>query len=58
MEQVKPFVAHKIMYFDEPVFVKRKKIATDNIPEIPVLKEIKRFEMPRERRKDIPELSH
>lgn len=57
MEQVKPFVAHKIMYFDEPVFVSRKKIATENIPEIPVLKEVKRWEMVRERRHDIPELN-
>jgi type IV secretion system protein VirD4 len=57
MEQVKPFVAHKIMYFDEPIFQKRKKISQDNIPDIPVLKVIERFELPREKRHDIPQIA-
>ncbi|KFX10708.1 Putative conjugal transfer protein TraK [Pectobacterium atrosepticum ICMP 1526] len=55
MEQVKAFVAHKIIYFDEPVFLERKKIATDNIPSIPVLKAIERYDIPRSKRTDVPE---
>mgnify|MGYP003365264738 CR=1 FL=1 len=57
MEQVKPFVAHKIIYFDEPVFLERKLVATSNIPEIPVLKSIERYELPRDKRRDIPEMA-
>lgn len=57
MEQVKPFVAHKIVYFDEPVFMERRKVATDNIPEIPVLETIERYELPREKRRDVPAMA-
>ncbi|EBW2146591.1 type IV secretory system conjugative DNA transfer family protein [Shigella flexneri] len=57
MEQVKPFVAHKIVYFDEPVFMQRRKVATDNIPEVPILGEFEVYELPREKRRDIPNVA-
>lgn len=37
MEKVKPFIADKIIYFDEPIFNERKNYASKNIPEIPTL---------------------
>lgn len=37
MEKVKPFIADKIIYFDEPAFAKRKEEAIQNIPNIPKL---------------------
>ncbi|MFQ0972240.1 type IV secretory system conjugative DNA transfer family protein [Gilliamella sp. BG6] len=37
MEKVKPFIADKIIYFDEPIFNERKDYSTKNIPEIPKL---------------------
>lgn len=33
----RPFVADKIVYFDEPYFIERKKYAETHIPNIPVL---------------------
>lgn len=37
MEKVKPFIADKIIYFDEPVFNERKNYSVQHIPEIPTL---------------------
>lgn len=37
MEKVKPFIADKIIYFDEPVLNDRKNFSTENIPTIPTL---------------------
>lgn len=37
MEKVKPFIADKIIYFDEPVFQSRKDYSVKNIPSIPLL---------------------
>ena len=37
MEKVKPFIADKIIYFDEPIFSERKEFSVKNIPEIPTL---------------------
>lgn len=37
MEKVKPFIADKIIYFDEPVFQTRKDYSVKNIPSIPLL---------------------
>ena len=37
MEKVKPFIADKIIYFDEPLFAVRKNYSLNNIPEIPLL---------------------
>jgi type IV secretion system protein VirD4 len=37
MEKVKPFIADKIIYFDEPIFIERKDYSIKNIPEIPTL---------------------
>lgn len=37
MEKVKPFIADKIIYFDESVFQNRKDYAIKNIPSIPLL---------------------
>lgn len=33
----RPFIADKIVYFDEPYFIERKKYAEAHIPDIPVL---------------------
>lgn len=33
----RPFIADKIVYFDEPYFIERKKYAETHIPDIPVL---------------------
>ncbi|EOO1516812.1 type IV secretory system conjugative DNA transfer family protein, partial [Escherichia coli] len=57
MEQVKPFVAHKIVYFDEPVFMERRKVATDNVPDVPILNDIEHYEIPRDKRRDIPSIA-
>lgn len=37
MEKVKPFIADKIIYFDEPVFQQRKDYSIKHIPKIPLL---------------------
>lgn len=37
MEKLKPVIANKIIYFDEPAFSKRKDEAIRNIPNIPLL---------------------
>ena len=37
MEKVKPFIADKIIYFDEPVFQQRKEFSLKHIPKIPFL---------------------
>ncbi|WP_109426995.1 type IV secretory system conjugative DNA transfer family protein [Aggregatibacter kilianii] len=37
MEKVKPFIADKIIYFDEAVFQERKDYSVKNIPAIPLL---------------------
>ncbi|MCK8336008.1 type IV secretory system conjugative DNA transfer family protein [Erwinia amylovora] len=58
MEQAKPFVAHKIVYFDEPVFMERRKTATDNIPDVPILGEFEYYELPRDKRRDIPSMAN
>ncbi|WP_439295225.1 type IV secretory system conjugative DNA transfer family protein [Lonepinella sp. BR2882] len=46
MEKVKPFIADKIIYFDEPAFNNRKEYSVANIPEIPLLK----FDLPTTKR--------
>lgn len=56
MEKVKPIIAHKIIYFDEPEFVRRKDIALKNIPSIPILEPLDVYALPRDSRSDIPEL--
>lgn len=37
-ETCRPFIAHKIIYFEEKFFTSRKKIALENVPVLPVLK--------------------
>ena len=37
MEKVKPFIADKTIYFDEPVFQQRKDYSLKHIPKIPLL---------------------
>lgn len=37
MENMRPFKANKIIYFDEPVFAERVKYSQANLPEIPLL---------------------
>lgn len=54
MEKVKPFVAHKIIYFDEPALLERKNIAMQNVPQIPILKDLNRYSVLRTTQKSIP----
>lgn len=54
MEKVKPFVAHKIIYFDEPALLERKNIAMQNVPQIPILKDLTRYSVSRTTQKSIP----
>lgn len=54
MEKVKPFVAHKIIYFDEPALLERKNIAMQNVPQIPILKDLNRYSVSRTTQKSIP----
>ena len=37
MEKVRPFIAHKIVYFDEPAFIERKTFSENNIIDVPLL---------------------
>jgi len=37
MEKVRPFIAHKIVYFDEPILTERKVYSENNIVEVPLL---------------------
>ncbi|MGD6739527.1 type IV secretory system conjugative DNA transfer family protein [Photobacterium leiognathi subsp. mandapamensis] len=37
MENMRPFIADKIIYFKDEVFLSRKNFSTENIPEIPIL---------------------
>lgn len=37
MENMRPFIADKIIYFDDPAFLSRVNYAKDNIPDIPLL---------------------
>lgn len=37
MEKVKPFIADKIIYFDEPAFAARKDYSLSHIPDVPLL---------------------
>ncbi|EPN0316298.1 type IV secretory system conjugative DNA transfer family protein [Vibrio vulnificus] len=37
MENMRPFKANKIIYFDEPAFMDRVDFALNNVPEIPLL---------------------
>lgn len=37
MEKVKPFIADKIIYFDEPVFNQRKTYSLQHVPSIPFM---------------------
>lgn len=37
MENMKPFIAEKIIYFQEPMFMDRVKFSKDNIPSVPLL---------------------
>ncbi|HFD6165590.1 TPA: type IV secretory system conjugative DNA transfer family protein [Salmonella enterica] len=57
MEQTKPFVADKIMYFDEEEFNSRKTFSVKNPVEIPYLKlKFESFTMPRPESNDVPKL--
>ncbi|WP_053103898.1 type IV secretory system conjugative DNA transfer family protein, partial [Yersinia aldovae] len=38
MEKVKPFIANKIIYFDEPEFIQRQQYSKSNIVDVPLLK--------------------
>ena len=38
MEKVRPFIADKIIYFDEPVLNERKEFSLEHIPAIPEMK--------------------
>ncbi|ARR51948.1 type IV secretory system conjugative DNA transfer family protein [Photobacterium damselae] len=37
MENMRPFIADKIIYFKDEVFLNRKNYSTENIPDIPIL---------------------
>ncbi|APX10124.1 MULTISPECIES: type IV secretory system conjugative DNA transfer family protein [Vibrio harveyi group] len=37
MENMRPFIADKIIYFDDPAFMERVDYAKQNVPEIPLL---------------------
>ena len=37
MENMRPFIADKIIYYKDPAFMNRVQYSIDNIPEIPLL---------------------
>ena len=58
MEKVRPFIANKIIYFDEPAFLERQQYANANRVDVPLLALNTQSARSEKQRADIPSLKH